>query len=261
VIAVWRARALPTALQRHAALALAVVGLGLYVAYFLFRFRFSAHWPLAPWGDASILFEKSRLVFSLADYPARLAAGTMVEVFPYSPSAVLLFRAIAATPALFMATWIVLMVSGLVLTLRGAVWQEGRATRAKWSLFACAALVIAGSSIEWDLRNANGNVIYLGFILAGYGLIGRAPFLAGTLIGLSLSLKLFSGLRSEARRRCGWRDVRRAVDCPAGRVLWAGRGDPRLCRLARANQDHCRSVGLPAGRFWRGTTARHAQTG
>ncbi len=187
-----RRRALVDAVMASAAAPLILVG-G-YVAYFLFRVRFAERWPLAPWGDAAILFERSRLIVELGDYPARMADGTMAAVFPYPPAAVLLFRALAMSPAGFMGIWVLLIVAGLVLTLRGPLVQEATPVRRRWVWVGAAALVLAGSAVEWDLRNANSNVVYLGLILAGYTLIRRAPGLAGTLIGLSVSLKLFSGL-------------------------------------------------------------------
>ena len=55
-------------------------------------------------------------------------------------------------------------------------------------------MILASSPISWDLRNANSNLVYLGLVMAGYGLAGRRPALAGVLVGLSVSLKLYSGL-------------------------------------------------------------------
>ena len=42
--------------------------------------------------------------------------------------------------------------------------------------------------------NANSNLICLGLLLAGYGLLGRLPALAGMLVGLAFSIKVYSGL-------------------------------------------------------------------
>src|SRR6516225_2219275 len=83
-----------------AVLGIALVG---YFAYHATRFRLATIWPLAPIGDASILFEKGRRIFALADYPGRLETWPTGGVFPYPPSAVLMFRWLgAAGPALFM---------------------------------------------------------------------------------------------------------------------------------------------------------------
>jgi hypothetical protein len=66
--------------------------------------------------------------------------------------------------------------------------------RAAWPLIGAIAVLLADSPIRWDLRNANNNLIYLGLVMTGYWLARSRPLLAGTLIGLSVSLKLYSGL-------------------------------------------------------------------
>ena len=72
----------------------------LYLLYHLTRFQFAQLWPIVPVGDAAILFEVSKDIFARAAYPD----GT----FPYSPSAVLLFRALGLVgPAVFMLGWYV----------------------------------------------------------------------------------------------------------------------------------------------------------
>ena len=64
--------------------ALIGVALLVFLLYHLTRFRFAQMWPIAPVGDASILFHASRQVFASGVYPA--------ATFPYSPSAVILFQ-------------------------------------------------------------------------------------------------------------------------------------------------------------------------
>jgi Glycosyltransferase family 87 len=54
--------------------------------------------------------------------------------------------------------------------------------------------VFVDSPVSWDLRNANSNLVYLGVTLGAYGMLRRRPWLAGALVGLSISLKLYSGL-------------------------------------------------------------------
>jgi glycosyl transferase family 87 len=159
----------------------------LYLFYHLTRFQFAQMWPIVLVGDAAILFEASRDTFIRAAYPD----GT----FPYSPSAVILFRVLGlAGPTAFMLGWYLLMAAGLVVSLRAAVAQERDEIRAAWPLIGIVAVIIAGSPVSWDLRNANSNLVYLGLVMAGYGLAGRRPLLAGVLVGLSVSLKLYSGL-------------------------------------------------------------------
>jgi hypothetical protein len=160
----------------------------LYLAYHLTRFRLAGVWPIAPVGDASILYDNAIGIFQRVAYPDAIA-------FPYSPSAVVLFRALAAAgPTIFMLTWYALMVAGLIVSVRAALTQERAELRAAWPLIGIIAILLADSPIRWDLRNANSNLVYLGLVMAGYGLAGRRPLLAGTLVGLSISLKLYSGL-------------------------------------------------------------------
>ena len=173
---------------RHPA-AHAVIGalFVLYLVYHLTRFQLTQMWPIVLVGDAAILFEVSKDIFARSAYPD--------TTFPYSPSAVLVFRALgAAGPTVFMIGWYVLMAVGLAVSVRAALVQERAEIRAAWPLIGAIAVILAGSPIAWDLRNANSNLIYLALVMAGYALAGRRPALAGTLVGLSISLKLYSGL-------------------------------------------------------------------
>jgi hypothetical protein len=167
----------------------ALIGVALlfFLLYHLTRFRFAQMWPIAPVGDAWILFHASRQVFESGVYPA--------ATFPYSPSAVILFQGLgSAGPVAFMLLWYAAMAAGLVISVRAALTQERQAIRGAWPLIGAIAVVLASSPIGWDLRNANSNLVYLGLVMAGYGLAGRMPATAGALVGLSVSLKLYSGL-------------------------------------------------------------------
>lgn len=160
----------------------------LYLAYHLTRFRLTEVWPLVPVGDASIMFDVAKNIFARQAYDPN-------TTFPYSPSAVVLFHTLGgAGPAAFMLAWYALMAAGLVVSVRAALTQERLEIRAAWPLIGIVAVLLADSPIRWDLRNANSNIVYLGLVMAGYGLAGRRPLAAGTLIGLSVSLKLYSGL-------------------------------------------------------------------
>jgi hypothetical protein len=55
-------------------------------------------------------------------------------------------------------------------------------------------LLIAGSPVSWDLRFGNSNLIWLGAVLLGYAHVRRRPILAGFCVGVSVALKLYSGL-------------------------------------------------------------------
>jgi hypothetical protein len=182
--------------RRPEVVAALCAGLLVFLLYHLTRFSWETVWPLLPRGDASIIHDLSRAVFAAADYPARLALGNTNLVFPYSPSAVVLFRTLTvAGPAVFIATWYLLMAASLVAAIRASVAQEERSDlAANWLLIGAIALVVASSPVTWDLRNANSTLIYLGVVLTGYALMRRSPILAGALVALSISLKLYSGL-------------------------------------------------------------------
>lgn len=175
----------------------AAICLGLF-AYFLYHvtgFHLDRLWPLVPRNDAVIIFDSARQIFALSDYPARLALGNTSALFPYPPAAIVMFQGLAgAGPAGFMATWLLLMAAGLLVTLRNSLAGERPDIRAAWPAIAMFSLLIADASISWDLRNLNSNLIYIGLVIAGYSQMERHPVLAGVLVGVSLSLKLFSGL-------------------------------------------------------------------
>ena len=167
----------------------------LFFSYHVTRLRLDAVWPPALRGDAAIFHDRSLEVLALADYPARLGRNHAHAVFPYPPGAVMLFGALAAAgPAAFMTAWLVLMGAALVVSLRASLAQEPDHLRAAWLLVGSVALVLTAAPVEWDLRNANSNLVSLGLVLGGFALAGRRPLCAGMLVGLSVSLKLYSGL-------------------------------------------------------------------
>jgi hypothetical protein len=173
-------------------LAIALAG---YFAYHATRFRLAGVWPLAPIGDASILFEEGRRIFALGDYPLRFETWWTGRVFPYPPSAVLMFRWLGvAGPGLFMGAWFAAMAAGLVTTLRASLAAERPDTRAAWLLIGTIALIVADGPVSWDLRNANSNLVCLGAILGAYAMMARYPALAGALLAASIALKPHSGL-------------------------------------------------------------------
>lgn len=160
----------------------------IYAIYHLTRFRLADVWPLSPVGDSAIIFNLGKQVFARGAYDPS-------ELFPYSPSAVLLFRGLATVgPVAFALIWYALMVAGIVVSVRAALTHERSDIRAAWPLIGIIAVALSDSPIHWDLRNAQSNLIYLGLVMAGYGLAGQYPRIAGTFVGLSISLKLYSGL-------------------------------------------------------------------
>jgi hypothetical protein len=86
------------------------------------------------------------------------------------------------------------MAAGVFIVLRMNVVQERAELQVLWPVIGTLALIAASSPLDMDLRFASNNAIYLGLVLAGYGLLDRRPLLAGVLVGLSISLKLYSGL-------------------------------------------------------------------
>jgi hypothetical protein len=165
------------------------VNFSLYFLYHVVPGHLADLWPtLAPFGDAAILHSVSQRIWEAAEYPARV-------VFPYPPSAVLLFRMLSLGGAgAFMAAWIVLMAAGMMISIWASVASERADVRAAWMLFGVIGLMLAGYPVGWDLRNMNSNLVYLGLVLAGYASLRRFPILGGALIGISVSLKFYSGL-------------------------------------------------------------------
>lgn len=166
----------------------AALGFAFYFAYHLTGLRIAAVWPLVPRGDASIIYDHARAIFGHASYAAD-------AIFPYPPPAVIIVRALElGGPVAFACVWYALMALGLLVSARASLAQEGRDVQAAWLAIGFTALLFADAPVSWDLRNTNSNLIYLGIVMAGYGLLGRRSLLAGALIGLSVAFKLYSGL-------------------------------------------------------------------
>ena len=190
-----------------------------YVVYHTTKFRFAEASSLRSSSDAAIIFDVSQKIVALADYPARLSLRNFSELFPYPPPTVLIFAALTAGGRQwFIATWLILMAAGLLYVLKNTLSGEAEPTRAAWLLIGALALVVAGSPVAWDLRSANSNLIYLGVVMLGYANAGRRPILAGCCVGLSIALKLYSGLL------LGWLVIYRPKAAVAGLVasvcLW-----------------------------------------
>jgi hypothetical protein len=106
-----------------------------------------------------------------------------------------LFRGLGiGGPQTFMISWTLLMAGGLIVTFRASVAGEVADVRRAWLALGMISLLFANAPVSWDLRNANSNLVYLGVTLAGYALLRRHPWFAGALVGLSICLKLYSGL-------------------------------------------------------------------
>jgi hypothetical protein len=224
--------------------ALSGCGIALYLAYHLTRFQVSAVWPLAPRWDASIVFDQAHAIFERAAYPSS-------AIFPYPPSAILIFYGLClGGPAVFMTAWYFLMAAGLIVCLRASLVQERNETRAAWLLVGLVSILIADSPIAWDLRNANSNLICIGLVMAGYALVGRLPVLAGILVALAFSIKLYSGLLLVYLFFNG---PRRATAAAAATVfiLWVGLpvglfGTDGALKLYSGWSDQVRTIGDPS---------------
>jgi hypothetical protein len=163
-------------------------GLAFFLVLHLTKFKLSAVWPPSLRGDAEIFFQAAQQIFAQKNY-------SVEELFPYPPSAVLIFRSLGiGGPAIFMSVWYLLMAAGLIVTMRASLAQERPNVKAAWLVIGFIAMLAASSPISWDLRSVSSNLVYLGLVMAGYGLLGSLPIVAGALIGLSVSLKLYSGL-------------------------------------------------------------------
>jgi len=169
-------------------------GLVFYFTYHLTGFHLFQIWPPVPSHDAAIQFERAREIFAHGSY-ASPPQTSVYNAWPYPPSAVLLFRGLEILgPGPFMVVWIALMIGGLLVTFRASVAGEEGDLRAAWLLLGAASLVFVDSSVSWDLRKANGNLVYLGLCLAGYGSLRQHRWFAGAMVGLSMCLKLYSAL-------------------------------------------------------------------
>ena len=166
-----------------------------YLLYHTTEFRWWQAWPLLPRGDAAIMFDMSQRVVAGCRYLAQLAAGNVTELFPYPPPAVLILAALASVgPQLFMALWLMLMAAGFFVSIKASAAGESGTTRSAWLLLGALALVVADQPINWDLRNFNSNLVYLGIVMLAFAQLTKRPILAGCCVGLSIAFKLYSGL-------------------------------------------------------------------
>ncbi len=181
-------RALRDALETRAARVAAGALIPFYFCYHVTRFRPQSLWPPIPAHDAAIMLARATEIFHSGGYPVTDAAP-----FPYPPSAVLLLRALGLVgPGAFSIVWVVLMAAGLLAVFRASLAAEPDRTRGAWLAIGALSLVAADSPVSWDLRNLNSNLIYLALVMTSYALMRRRPDLAGGLLGVSVSLKLFS---------------------------------------------------------------------
>jgi hypothetical protein len=171
-------------------------GLAIYFVYEVSRFQLAKVWPLRPRGDAWAMFELSRRVWDRGYLPAEaFRPGTLNFIFPSPPSAVLILKALTlAGPTIFTLTWLSLMAAGLLATMRLSLAADRLEFQFSWLVVGALTLMVADGPVMWDLRNWNCNLIYLGLVLAAYATVNRRPVLAGILIGISVSLRVYSFL-------------------------------------------------------------------
>lgn len=158
-----------------------------YCIYHIYKFKLSLFWPPALRNDATIIFEVPQTIVAQARYPD--------VIFPYPPSAVSIFYGLGlGGPAIFISLWTALEVTALVVIMRAALAFERDEIRNAWLPLGCLGVFLADMPVSWDLRGASSNLIFLGLLLAGWGSLKARPTLAGVMVGLSVCVKLFSGL-------------------------------------------------------------------
>ena len=183
-------------LGRNRAIRIAVAaGLTIYFAYYVAGFQPRRFWNLEPKVDTLIQDNQARDLFATGVYPPQVNAGDFSAAFPYPPPAVVMFRALGIFGTrILTASWITLAIGGVLIIFRSSVAGENGDTQSSWLALGAIALLFTDVPISWDLRLGNYNAIYLALVLAAYSLLDRRPRFAGALLGLSISLKLYSGL-------------------------------------------------------------------
>jgi hypothetical protein len=181
---------------RHPAVRFAVViGLALYFTYHLTGFKPARIRLTEPGVDTWIEFNRGREIFATGVYPRQLSGGDFNAAFPFPPPTVVLFDLVGTLGVrFFMALWIIFATGGLLITFRASAAGENEDMQRAWLAVGVLALLFSDSAVSWDLRLGNCNLFYLGLVFAAYALLRRHPWCAGTLLALSFSLKLYSGL-------------------------------------------------------------------
>jgi hypothetical protein len=145
--------------------------------------------------DAEQIYRLSNWIAEHGDYPARLWLDNLLIVFPYPPPTPLMFAALgAAGPNWFLLVWITMIAAAFVWSIKVCFLSEPAEIRRSGLLVGMVGLLIAGSPVSWDLRFGNSNLIWLGAVLLGYAHVRKRPILAGFCVGVSVALKLYSGL-------------------------------------------------------------------
>ena len=125
---------------------------------------------------------------------AQLSSSDITELFPYPPPAVLIFASSQARgPGLQWRSGSALMGAGFFISIKASVL----ASRRRHAPHGCSSahrIAVADQPLNWDLRNTNSNLIYLGIVMLAYTQLAKRPVLAGCCIGLSIAFKLYSGL-------------------------------------------------------------------
>jgi len=173
-----------------------VTGLVVYIIQRISRFNPSNIWPLKPRLDAEVIFTQSVRVWNDGYYSfEQFHTIALPFLFPYPPSAIFFFRSLAEMgPAVFALVWLVSAALGLIVMLRMSLAGDKLDFPYVWIGIGLVALLIADSPIMWDLHHENSNLLYIALVLAAFGLMSRYAVTAGILLGLSVSLKIFSGL-------------------------------------------------------------------
>lgn len=137
-------------------------------------------------GDYTYNFEMSQRAAAQGSYDGLQ--------FPYPPPGVWFRLALAKGGFLFGAgLWIFLLVASVGVTFYWLIDFLPGASPYRWRL-ALTAFLLVRYYLEWDLKALNCNFLYLALVVGTWRFHSTRPTWAGTLLALSIALKLYSGL-------------------------------------------------------------------
>lgn len=169
----------------------ALIGLVLYVLYHTLKFRLETLADPTAVVDFTIMYSHSRWIVATGHYP-NLATG---QFFPYAPPMVVLFSWFGIVDlAVARAVWVLMKAAALLIVLLGGLKLIGADRRPERWLIVIAAVISADPAVHWDLRTHNNVLIYLALIVGALLAARGRPWLAGGLLAMSATLKLYSGL-------------------------------------------------------------------
>jgi hypothetical protein len=164
----------------------------IYLLYFLTGFRFEA---LVTDDTRQADFQMWYLLppqIAAQDYPSVLSGNWNIP-FPYLPSAVAMMLPLSLMPQVTaFIVWMILQSLAFVTVIRTSLRLVGLERSHLRLPIAAAAVFVVSSTIEWDLRAHNNNLIYLALVMLG--LRARRTWVAALLFAATANLKLYSGV-------------------------------------------------------------------